>query len=132
MSSLDARYGRTPTPAGRLPAWVPVAVAVGAVGLSWLLWAAWDASRDPVSAQLIGYEVVSPSRVELRVEVYRRGGEAVRCEVYAQAADHGIVGQRRVDLPVGAEGTTVLTTAITTERPAVTGVLRGCEVAAAP
>lgn len=137
MSSLDSRYGRTPTrsrwspssaPSG-VPGWVLVAVVVAVVGVAWLAWAAWGASRDPVRAQLTAFDVVSPSSVEVRIEVYRRGGEAVRCEVYAQAYDHGIVGEDSVDLAAGAPGTTVVTTSVTTERPAVAGMLRGCEVA---
>lgn len=130
MSTLDARYGRTATGTRRVPRWVLVAVLVGGVGTSWLGWAAWGASHHPVTARLTGYEVVSTSQVDVRLEVFRRDGVGVHCEVYAQAYDHGIVGEGSVDLPAGADGTTVLTTVITTERPAVNGVLRGCQPAA--
>ncbi len=131
MSSLDSRYGRSSDRSGRVPGWVPVAVVLAVLGLTWLTWVAWSASREPVSARLTGYEVVSSRQVDVRLEVFRRGGEAVRCEVYAQAEDHSIVGSREVRLPAGRTGTTVVTTTVTTERPPVNGVLRGCELSGA-
>lgn len=126
MSSLDVRYGRTPARWRGIPRWVLVAVLLAVLGLTWLGWAAWSASREPVSARLTGYAVVSPSQVQVRFEVFRRDGEPVRCELFAQAEDHSVVGVRAVDLPAGRPGTTVLTATVTAERPPVTGGLSGC------
>lgn len=127
VATLDTRYGRT-APPRRMPRWVPVAVVSALLGLLWLGWAAWSASRDPVSATITGYETVSSGRLDVRLEVTRRDGAAVSCEIYAQAYDHRIVGETRVEIAAGDAGTEVVTTSIRTEREAFTAALRGCEV----
>jgi hypothetical protein len=111
-----------------MPRWLPVAVISALVGLSWLGWAAWNASQDPVSATITAYETVSSGRLDVRLEVTRRDGSAVNCELYAQAYDHGIVGETLVEVPAGEPGTVVVTTAIRTEREAFTAALRSCEL----
>jgi hypothetical protein len=107
---------------------VPVAVITALVGLTWLAWAAWHTSKDPVSATITAYETVSSSQLDVRLEITRRDGGAVSCELYAQAYDHGIVGEARVELPAGDPGTEVVTTSITTQREAYAAALRGCQV----
>jgi hypothetical protein len=111
-----------------MPRWVPVAVITALVGLSWLGWAAWNASQDPVSATIVAYETVSSAQLDVRLEITRRDGEAVSCELYAQAYDYDIVGEERVDLPAGEPGTEVVTASIRTEREAFAAALRGCQV----
>ena len=127
MSTLDTRYGRTSL-SRRVPRWVPVAVITAIVGLSWLVLAALNASEQPVSATITAYETVSSGQIDVRIEITRRDDVAVRCEIYAQAYDHGIVGEARVELPAGDSGTEVVTTSIPTEREAFTAALRGCSV----
>ena len=127
MSTLDTRYGRTSL-SRRVPRWVSVAVITAIVGLSWLAWAAWNASEQPVSATITAYETVSSGQIDVRLEITRRDGGAVRCEIYAQAYDHGIVGESSVELPAGDSGTEVVTTSIPTEREAFTAALRGCSI----
>ena len=128
MSTLDTRYGRSSAHGRRLAGWVPAAVVFAVVGLAWLGWAAWNASRTPVTATITAYDAVSAGQIDVRLEVTRRTDEAVRCELYAQAYDHGIVGETSVELPAGDTGTEVVTPSIKTERLAFTAALRGCDV----
>ena len=127
VSTLDTRYGRKAA-SRRMPRWVPVAVITALVGLSWLGWAAWNASQDRVSATIVAYETVSSAQLDVRLEITRRDGEAVSCELYAQAYDYDIVGEERVVLPAGEPGTEVVTATIRTEREAFAAALRGCQV----
>jgi hypothetical protein len=128
VSTLDTRYGRSPARARRVAGWVPVAVVFAVVGLAWLGWAAWNASRTPVTATITAYDAVSARQMDVRLEVTRRTDAAVTCELYAQAYDHSIVGETSVELPAGDAGTDVVTPTITTERLAFTAALRRCDV----
>ena len=59
-----------------------------------MAFAAWVGfQKDPVSAQLWGYDVVNDSQVAVNLDVVRPDPVAVECTVYAQAADHSIVGR---------------------------------------
>jgi len=118
------RHGGTTRPRWVWPAFVVVALLLG-VGWAW--WSSQAQANRPVDAQVFGYEVLSddPTRLELRLD--RADGAAATCEVYAMAADHPVVGDRTVQVPAGAAGATGVTAEITTERRAVTGLLRGCD-----
>ena len=59
----------------------------------------------------------------------RRNYDPKLCEVYAQAPDHSVVGERTVEVPAGETGVVTVEAQITTERQAVTALLRSCEVA---
>ncbi|MDQ3166602.1 MAG: DUF4307 domain-containing protein [Actinomycetota bacterium] len=102
---------------------------VAVAGLGWLLWTATALSSPPVSAQLRGFAIESEHLTSVTITVLRRQGDAVRCHVYAQAIDHATVGERSFDIPAGEAGTITVEQDIVTERAAVSGVLRSCEVA---
>ena len=122
-AAMPERYG-PPRRGGR-------ALVVGAsallvvAGLTWLVWAA-TTSAPEVDAGVRGYEVVSGARTDVTLEVRRRVGGAVSCEVYAQADDTTIVGERTVRLDGAGPGTVTTTISIATERRATTAVLREC------
>ena len=111
----------------------PVAIVLVSLlalaGLAWVLWAAAARSSPAVSAQLRSYEVESEHLTSVVVIVARRDGDPVRCEVYAQAADHSVVGEQTFDVSAGEPGTLTVQHDIPTEREAVAGVLRTCAVA---
>jgi hypothetical protein len=122
VSTLDERYGRRTT---RRWLW-PVVSAVGVlVGVAWAAWVAIDTA--PVTAEVYGYTVESDTRVVATVDVRREEPVAVRCTVYAQSLDHSVVGERTVDVPAGTQERTRVQVPITTERKAVTAVLRTCQ-----
>lgn len=123
VSTLDARYGRRTR--GR---WLwPTVAAVGVLlGVAWAAWVALD--TDPVSGEIHGYTVESPTRVVATLDVRRPDPVPARCTLYAQALDHSVVGERTVDVPAGRGERTRVTVPITTEREAVTAVVRTCQV----
>lgn len=124
MTDLDVRYGRR-TPRRWL---LPAAAALGICAL--VSWAAWAAFQPrPVGAVLWGYDVVDEHHVRVTVDVHRPRPLAVRCTVYAQAADHAVVGERTVVVPADEREDTRVRVLVTTERRAVNGVLRGCQPA---
>jgi len=100
---------------------------VGVAALAWVIWAA-ASSPTAVVGQLQGWQIESGSRVKVTVTVTRRNGDAVRCQVYAQAADRTTVGESTFNLSAGEPGTVTVDHRITTERPAISGALRTCEV----
>jgi hypothetical protein len=121
---MPERYGR-PRRGSRVAA-VGVSALVAVAGLVWLVWAATSHATPDVSAGVSGYDVVSSSRTDITLEVHRRVSGAVRCDVYAQAADTTIVGEREVVLDPAGPGRITTTIAITTERRATTAGLREC------
>lgn len=124
MSTLDERYGRRTT--RRRWLW-PVVAAVGVlVGVAWAAWVALDS--DVVAGEVRSYVVESDTRVLATIDVRRPEPVPVRCSVYAQALDHSVVGERTVDVPPGTRERTRVEVPITTEREAVTAVLRTCQV----
>ena len=122
-AAMPERYGQ-PRRGGRA-AVVAVSALLAGAGLTWLGWAA-TSSTPGVDAAVSAYEVVSDARTEVTLEVRRRETGAVRCEVYAQAEDTTIVGERTVTLESSGPGTVTTTVRIATERRATTAVVRTC------
>ncbi len=122
MTNLDARYGRRTKP--RWFWWAVAAVGI-TLGVAWVAWV--TTAEKPVSSTLHSYEVVSDTEVRVRVDVSLNTDERVECSVYAQNANHAIVGEKTVALePRPREQ--ALTIAVTTQERAVNGVLRTCRV----
>lgn len=121
VTDLSARYGTT-----RRPRWFwPLVTVVGVV--MGVAFAAWVGFQDkPVTGRLYGYDVVDDNLVSVTLDVIRPEPIDVRCTVYAQAADHSIVGEKTVDVPADGADKTRVAIDIETERRAVNGVLRTC------
>ncbi|KQV75719.1 hypothetical protein ASC61_12290 [Aeromicrobium sp. Root344] len=122
VTDLSSRYGTRTRPRWFWPAIAAIGIAIG------ISFAAWVGFQDePVKGRLWGYDVKSDHLVTLKVDVIRPDPLAVRCTVYAQAADHSIVGEKTVDVSRGTAEKTRITIDVQTERRAVTGVLKTCE-----
>lgn len=123
MTDHSTRYGtRT-----RRPWLFPVIATVGiAVGIVWAVWA--TTADKPFSARLYGYEVISERKTTVKLDIYRSKPRELECTVQAQAENHSVIGERTITIPSSARKTIRTTTTITTERRAVTGVLKGCIV----
>jgi hypothetical protein len=120
---LAARYGRTGTNKRLVVALVS---ALAVIGVGWVAWAGWVHSSEEVTAVVTSYAVTSDTTTEVTVRVDRSSGDAVECDVYAQAADHSRVGERVLRVPAGDAGQVVTTVTITTQREAVNGVVGEC------
>lgn len=121
MSDLAARYG---TRGSRRWLWPVVAVLGIGAGVAFAAWVAFQ--PRPVHGVLWGYEVLDEHRVHVTLDLYRPEPLAVECTVFAQAADHSVVGERTFAVPPSAKKNTRVETVIKTERRAVNGVLRDC------
>ncbi len=121
---MDERYGLR-TPNQRRLTLVLVAAVVLAL-LGWLGWAAWAQSRADVGGRLHSYEVVSSHQVRVVVDLTRRDGQAVVCDVTAQAADHSTVGEAQVRAPAGSDSVVSVTAVIRTDREATSASVSNC------
>jgi hypothetical protein len=122
VTDLSTRYGTKRRPRWFWPAITAVGVSIG------VAFAAWVALQStPVTAAVHGYDVVDAHHVKVSLNISRPDPIAVECTVYAQAADHGIVGEKTVTVPASKTRDIRFTIAVKTERKAVTGVLRTCQ-----
>ncbi len=123
MTDLSTRYGTR----SRRPWIFPLAVAIAiAVAVVWVIWVA--TADKPFQARVYGYEVTGEHATTVKLDIHRPEPVKLECTVYAQADDHSIVGEKTLTIPASPKKTIRLTTSISTERKAVTGVLKGCTV----
>jgi Domain of unknown function (DUF4307) len=120
---MAERYGVTP-PRRRLLAVAALAVA-GVVLLGWLAWSAWVQGTTSVSGQVVSFDVVSPHRIDVTVQISHPADAAAQCTLEAQAVDHTVVGQVLVSVPAG-EGAGKVTSTIKTDREATSATVTGC------
>jgi len=124
VTDLGARYGTSNRPRWFWPLIAAIGITIG------IVFAAWVGFQDkPVTARLWAYDVVGDHLVTVSLDVVRPDPLDVRCTVYAQAADHSVVGEKTVDVPASQQEQTRISIDIETERRAVTGVLRTCVTA---
>lgn len=121
MTDLSSRYGSSQRPRWFWPAIAAVGITLGVAFAAWV-----GFQKDPVTGRLWGYDVVSDTQVTITLDVIRPDPLAVECRVYAQAADHSIVGEKSVTLPASEDEKVRINVDIETERRAVNGVLRTC------
>ncbi|MEU8226825.1 DUF4307 domain-containing protein [Kribbella sp. NPDC048915] len=126
-SDLNARYGRPGR--SRRPLLIAGVGVVVLAGLAWLIWAAWVQSNPPVTSQLQGFEIVSPTSAKATVKVDRSKSVEASCRLQAKAADFSIVGEVTVTVPADAPRQHVLPVTLTTQRSATSVVLVGCTTA---
>ncbi len=124
MTDLGARYGTSSRPRWFWPLIAAVGITIG------IAFAAWVGFQDkPITARVWGYDVVDDHKVTVKLDVVRPDPLDVECTVYAQAADHSIVGEKTVELPAIDDEEIRIEIGVETERRAVTGVLRTCVAA---
>ena len=71
----------------------------------------------------------TPAAVEVRIEIRRDPGLALRCLLRAQDVDNVTVGRRELDVPAGADRTVALAVVVPTTRLATNGELEECTTA---
>ena len=123
MSDLAARYG-THRP-GRRIALIGISTLLALAFGTWLAWAAWFHSDQPIRAEVAAYRVVDAHEVQVKLATQVRTGAQGTCLVRATAADHTIVGElnlRVADL-LRSDGDWI---SLRTEREATTVQLVRC------
>jgi hypothetical protein len=124
VTDLGARYGTSNRPRWFWPLIAAIGITIG------IVFAAWVGFQDkPITARVWGYDVVDDHKITVKLDVVRPDPLDIECTVYAQAADHSIVGEKTVELPAIDEEEIRIEVDIETERRAVTGVLRTCVAA---
>lgn len=91
---------RYPRPTRRRPLLIAVVAVVAAIGLGWLIWAAYEHANPEVSGAIHVFSIPSAQKVTFTLTVQRRDPSVpVSCAVIAQASNFETVGQKTISLP---------------------------------
>lgn len=108
-------------------AWIPLAVALAAIGLTWLVWSALIAANPAVSARISSFDVTSDTTVSAVLTVQRPDPAVrVRCTVIAKAVSYETVGQLPVEVAASDRGLVDVPVTLRTFKRATTVDLDGC------
>jgi uncharacterized protein DUF4307 len=120
---------RYPPPRVPRPVVATLVALSAALGLAWLVWAAYFHATPAVAGQVAGFRVVSDTEILVTLTVDRRDpAQPVSCRVMAQGEDLGPVGEQQVEVP-GTEARVVNTEVrLVTVRRALTAVVSDCQV----
>lgn len=91
----------------RRPLLIVVVAVVAAIGLGWLVWAAYFHARPAVGGDVHVFSIESNQKVSFTLTVQRRDPSVpVSCRVIAQAENFETVGEKTVSVP-GAKASVV-------------------------
>ena len=117
---------------GRRPLGTGAKVAIGVTLAAAVGVAAWfsveQTRRDPVTVDVVGFDVRDAEQVEVTFQVHMPPGTTAVCDVEALAPSYAQVGT--LEVPVGpAEGqTSTYTVTVGTSEEATTAVVDSCDV----
>lgn len=127
-AELDARYGRTRSPAKLRAWWITVAVvALAAIG--WLAWGILSDSNTSVRADDTAFEIPDDHSVVVSFQVTAPVGATVACALEALDEGFGVVGWRVIVYPPFTSHAQAFTETIPTIGEATTGLVNSCWVA---
>ena len=130
VTSLDARYGRTPAASRRRRLFGIVVMGAFAVALgAWLIWAGLLSPAANIEFRDVGHEIVDERLVAVTWQVTAEPGSDVRCAVEALNEGFTVVGWKVVELPPSDQRTRTLTEQLVTTELAVTGLIYRCWLA---
>ena len=118
---MQQRYGVDRRPVG---AWITVTLVVVAF-VAALAYVGAGMTRSDVDARVYSWQVVSPDRADLRLDVRRPATETVQCVVRAQDSGHADVAYATITVPPGEEHA-VVDYSLRTLAPAYVVELLGC------
>ncbi|HEX2363176.1 MAG TPA: DUF4307 domain-containing protein [Jiangellaceae bacterium] len=103
--------------------WFAIVGLLCAAGVGWLL------SRAPTDAVsgVVAWQVPADGAMSVTIEVVRRPGTEVTCDLVALDLRHVVVGQVKVEVPAGGEWRTRVDAEIPLQGDAVAPDLRDCE-----
>ena len=121
--SYEERYG---TP--KATRWPVIALVVGVLGVSWLLWTALYHSNPPLRSQLVSFTITNDREASVRYFIERTDSQQpVICTLIARDYDKNIVGQ--IDQEIGAGKSKVeLVTVVPTRSEAVNADVSSCRL----
>jgi hypothetical protein len=95
---LTSRYPRRT----RRPLLIAVVAVVAAIGIGWLLWAAYEHARPAVGGDVHVFSIESDQKVTFTLTVQRRDPSVpASCRVIAQAGNFETVGEKTISVPGG-------------------------------
>jgi hypothetical protein len=100
---------------------------LGAAAVAWFGWLALYHADPPVRATLLGYQVMSPTRVQVTFELVKDADVTAVCVVRARNEPGEEVGRRLVRVPAGGPTRRVMTEPLVTRDTAVVGEVRECQ-----
>ena len=126
-TSLDARYGRSPSGRGRdrRLLWI-VAGGFALVLVAWVVWAGLDGSAPQIEARDTRHSIIDEHSVSVTFEVSMPAGSSASCAVEALNENFTIVGWKVVDLPPSDLYTRSVTEIIRTTELSNTGLIYRC------
>jgi Domain of unknown function (DUF4307) len=116
------RYGAHPK-----RRWRPLWLGIGGFLLVAVVGVLFQASTDAVRSSLVAWETPTSETMAVSIEVVRRPGTQVTCDLVALDIRHVIVGQASVEVPASDEWRTRVDTEIALQGDAVAPELRECE-----
>jgi hypothetical protein len=116
------RYGAHPK-----RRWRPLWLGIGGLLLVAVVGVLFQASTDAVRSSLVAWETPTSETMAVSIEVVRRPGTQVTCDLVALDIRHVIVGQVSVEVPASDEWRTRVDTEIPLQGDAVAPELRECE-----
>lgn len=127
---LDDRYGRTPRRrAGGRGLAIAVAAAFVVVLTAWVVWAGLLAPAASLTTRDVGHTIVDDHTVQVEFGVTAEPGARIGCVVQALNESFGVVGWKRIELPVTQQRDRVFTEELVTSEQAVTGLIYHCWLA---
>ena len=117
------RYGAHPRRRWRA-LWLGVGGVVFATVVGWLI---FRASTDAIRSSLVAWETPTGGTMTVSMEVVRRPGTQVTCDLVAVDIRRVVVGQTSVEIPAGDEWRTRVDAEIPLQGDAVAPELRECE-----
>lgn len=123
---LRERYGKH---YGHTSHWKIPAAIVAMIGIPWLLWSAGYHSQPSIRHELIAFEVIDPSQIEITYLVERsEPGIRVICTLVARDFEKNIVGEVTDRFPANVRPSKeVRTRIIPTRTRAVNAGIVGCD-----
>ncbi len=127
MTDLDARYGRTRSVGrrGRLVGFL-VAGVFAIVLVGWVVWAGLLAPGASIETRDVGHTIIDERTVSVEFGVTSEPRAEISCVVEALNESFGVVGWKRIDLPVEDRRDRVFTEELRTSEQAVTGLIYKC------
>jgi hypothetical protein len=90
-------------------------------------WLIFQASTDAIRSSLVAWETPTGGTMTVSMEVVRRPGTQVTCDLVAVDIRRVVVGQTSVEIPAGDEWRTRVDAEIPLQGDAVAPELRECE-----
>ncbi|MEL7976826.1 DUF4307 domain-containing protein [Isoptericola sp. F-RaC21] len=131
------RYGTRPgrgegRPDGRRGLGTGAKVAIGVVLAAAVGVAAWFSveqnRRDPVTVDVVGFDVRDAEQVEVTFQVHMPPGTTAVCDVEALAQSYAQVGTLEVPVGPSTTQTSTYTVTVRTSEEATTAVVESCDV----